>query len=75
MSEIPVIIQGQLYPPAIKFFREKVGYNITTDRKVMSKLDVLKYKFKTRMSHVKAGRRFFKWIGTHILGYTFFTKD
>ena len=75
VSEIPVIIQGVIYPAAIKFFREKVGYEIQSKRKVMSKWAVLKYKFKTKMSHAKHGRKFLKWVGTHILGYKFFTED
>jgi len=73
VSEVPVIIQGQLYPDAIKFFKEKVGYEIQSNRRVMSKWDVAKYKFKTKMSHAKHGRKLLKWIGTHILGYKFFT--
>lgn len=75
VSEVPVIIQGQIYPEAIKFFKEKVGYEIQSDRKVMSAWDVRKYKFKTKMSHAKHGRKFLKWVGTHIMGYKFFTED
>ena len=75
VSEIPVIIQGQLYPPAIRFFRDELGYSIQSNRKVMSSWDVFRYRFKTRMSHVKRGRKALKWVGTHLLGYKFFTKD
>lgn len=75
VSEIPVIIQGMFYPEAIKYFREVVGYDILSRRKVMSKKDVLKYKFKTKMSHATHGRKVLKWIGTHVMGYKFFTED
>jgi len=75
VSRIPVIIQGQLYPNAIKYFKEEVGYEILSKRKVMSAWDVRKYKFKTKMSHAKHGRKFLKWVGTHIMGYKFFTED
>ncbi len=75
VSEIPVIIQGQLYPPAVQYFRDKLGYHIQSNRKVMSRWGVIKYRFKTRMSHVKHGRRILKWVGTHFMGYKFFTKD
>lgn len=75
VSEIPVIIQGKLYPPAIKYFQDVLGYHIRSNRKIMSQYEVFKYRFKTRMSHVKHGRRVLKWIGTHFLGYSFFTDD
>lgn len=75
VSEIPVIIQGVFYPEAIKYFHDVVGYDILSKRKIMSKKDVMRYKFKTRMSHVKYGRKFLKWIGTHVMGYKFFTED
>lgn len=75
VSEIPVIIQGQFYPEAIKYFKEEVGYKILSKRKVMSAWEVRKYKFKTMMSHAKHGRKILKWVGTHVLRYKFFTED
>jgi len=75
VSEIPVIIQGVFYPKAIKFFKEQVGYEIQSKRKVMSPWNAMKYQFKTKMSGAKHGRKFLKWVGTHLLGYTFFTED
>lgn len=75
VSEIPVIIQGVFYPKAVKYFKDEVGYEIHSKRKVMSKWDVAKYKFKTKMSHAKHCRKFLKWVGSHILGYKFFTED
>jgi|LSQX01.3.fsa_nt_gb hypothetical protein len=75
VSEIPVIIQGKFYPKAIKYFRDVVGYQIQPKRKVMSLWDVWRYQFKSKMSRAKHGRKFLKWVGTHIMGYKFFTKD
>ena len=75
VSEIPVVIQGVLYPEAVKFFKDKVGYEIQSKRSVMSRKDVMKYKFKTKMCHAKYGRKFLKWVGTHVMGYKFFTED
>lgn len=74
VSVIPVIIQGVLYPEAVKFFRDEVGYEIQSKRKQMSAYNVWKYKFKRKMSHAKHGRKFLKWIGTHVFGYKFFTE-
>lgn len=73
VSEEPVVIQGMLYPPAVKFFKNVVGYNIRSNRKRMSPKEVLKYKLKVRMSRVRHGRVFLKWVGEHFLGYKFFT--
>lgn len=75
VSEEPVVIQGQLYPPAVKFFKKVVGYEILSNRKRMSSKDVFKYKLKVRIARVKYGRAILKWVGTHLLGYKFFTKD
>ena len=75
VSEIPVVIQGDFYPDAIKFFKEEIGYEIQSKRRVMSRLNVMKYKFKIKMSHAKHGRKFLKWIGAHVFGYHFFTED
>lgn len=73
VSEIPVVIQGTLYPEAIKYFASNLGYNIQSQRKRMSYVNVLRYKLKVRMSRVKRGHRFLKWIGSHLLGYKFFS--
>ena len=75
VSEIPVIIQGLFYPAAIKYFKEVVGYEIQSKRNVMSSWEVIKYKLKTRMSRARHGRKLLKWVGTHMLGYKFFTED
>lgn len=75
VSEIPVVIQGTLYPEAITYFAKKIGYNIQTSRKRMTYINVLKYKLKVKASRVKHCRRLLKWIGSHLLGYKFFTHN
>lgn len=75
VSEIPVVIQGVLYPDAVKFFSNQLGYKILSPRSQMSTKNVLRYKLKVRMSRVKHGRKILKWIGRNILGYKFFTED
>jgi len=74
VCEIPVVIQGVFYPKAKRFFKKK-EYKILSKRKTMSSWDVLKYEFKCRCSHAKYGRKYLKWVGTHFLGYKFFTVD
>lgn len=75
VTEIPVIIQGMLYPEALAYFEKVVGYKIQSNRKIMSKSDVRRYKIKTKLSGAKHCRKILKWFGTHVLGYKFFTKD
>lgn len=75
VSEIPVVIQGVFYPGAKKFFEKECGYKILSPRKTMGWWQVSKYKFKVYCSKSKYGRKLMKWVGTHILGYKFFTED
>lgn len=74
ISKIPVIIQGAYYPPALKYFKER-GYTIDChDRRIMSQWDVFVYWLKTHCAKAKHGRRFMKWVGTHIFGLQFVSK-
>ena len=75
VSTIPVVIQGVIYPEAKKFFEKECGYKILSPRKTMGLWQVSKYKFKVFCSRAKYGRKLIKWVGTHILGYKFFTED
>ena len=75
VSEIPVVIQGAFYPEAKKFFEKECGYKILSTRKTMGFWNVSKFKLKMTLSKVKYGRKTLKWLGTHLLGYTFFTED
>lgn len=74
VSSIPVVIQGVFYPGAKRFFEKKCGYKILSQRKTMGMWAVFKYRLKVYCSRAKHGRRFMKWIGTHVLGYKFFTE-
>lgn len=70
---VPVLIQGKLYPKAIKHFR-KLGYVINKDNyTLMNRKEVIKYDFKHYAAKITFGRRFLKWVGTHVFGYTFFS--
>jgi len=75
VSEIPVVIQGVFYPGAKKFFETECNYKIKSGRNTMGPWPVFKYKFKVFCSRAKFGRKILKWIGTHIMGYRFFTED
>lgn len=75
VSEIPVVVQGMFYPPCIDYFRKR-GYEInTSNRHVMSFWQMFKYDFKRWCARIPFGRKFMKWVGTHLFGYKFFTKD
>lgn len=75
VSEIPVVIQGRFYPGAKKYFKNECGYVILSQRKTMGARQVFKYRLKVFCSRAKYGRKFLKWVGSHILGYKFFTED
>lgn len=75
ISKIPVIIQGAYYPPALKYFKEK-GYDINChDRRIMSQWDVFVYWLKRKCGRIRYGRKFMKWVGTHIFKLQFVSKD
>lgn len=75
ISKIPVIIQGKYYPPALRYFKT-LGYLINChDRNIMSQWDVFVYWLKRTCAKAKYGRKFMKWVGTHVLGITFVSKD
>lgn len=75
VSTIPVVIQGVIYPAAKKFFEKECGYKILSPRKTMGLWQVSKFRLKEYCSRAKYGRKLMKWVGTHILGYKFFTAD
>ena len=73
VSEIPVVVQGRFYPPIIEDFRKR-GYIIdTSKRHVMTFIQRIRYDFKRKASHFPYFHKQMKWIGTHLLGYKFFT--
>lgn len=75
ISKIPVIIQGAYYPPALKYF-EGLGYIINCHgRKVMSRWSVFIYWLKRKCSKSKHGRKLLKWVGNHVLGLQFVSKN
>lgn len=75
VTTTPVVIQGALYPSAIKKFR-KLGYEIDTSHfPIMGRMQVLLYKLKCFAAELKFGRRIFKWIGIHFFGIKFFSDS
>lgn len=72
VSAIPVVVQGMFYPPVKEDFRKR-GYEIQSKRKVMSPWQRFKYDFKRWCARIPFGHKTMKWIGSHILGYKFFT--
>ncbi len=72
VSKIPVVVQGKFYPPVVNDFKKR-GYEITSQRGVMTSWQRLKYDFKRWCARVPFGHKFMKWFGTKFLGYKFFT--
>ena len=63
VSEIPVVTQGMYTPASIKYFAKK-GVTINSNgRAVMSTWDYFIFNLKLKLSKVKTGKRFFRWIG------------
>ena len=75
ISKIPVIIQGAYYPPALKFFRDKGIQIDCRNRRIMSPWDVFVYWLKRKCAKAKHGRKFLKWVGTHVFKIQFVSKD
>lgn len=74
VSPVPVVVQGHFYPPCIPFFRKR-GYEIdTSKRRIMTRREQFRYDLKFRASKIKYGRKFLKWIGSHLFGYQFTAK-
>ncbi|HBN05429.1 MAG TPA: hypothetical protein DD434_06530 [Bacteroidales bacterium] len=75
ICEIPVVIQGKFYPPAIRFFKKK-GYSINhSQRKIMTIKDVFMYKFKNSFAKIKFCRKTIKKLASVFMGYKFVTED
>lgn len=75
VSTIPVVIQGVFYPGAKRFFERECGYKILSRRSTMGAWSVFKYRFKVWCASAKHGRKLMKWVGSHFMGYKFFTED
>lgn len=72
VSVIPVVIQGKIYPPSRKFFKN-LGYEFLTKRIDMSRKQVFLFDLKMKASKIKLGKKAIKWIATKFLGVKFFT--
>ena len=74
-SRVPVIVQGKLYPPCIKHFKQR-GYSIDVSKyKVMSFKDKWKYNMKHYFAKAPFGKKTMKWIAKKMLGYNFFSDS
>lgn len=72
VSEIPVVTQGMYTPAAIRFFRKK-GITVNSGhRKVMSEWEYFIFALKLRLSKVKTGKRFLRWIGKSFFHQKYF---
>jgi hypothetical protein len=72
ITKIPFVIQGKVYPPCVSYFKKK-GYQIETNRPLMTTKEVVRYKIKVHASRIPFGHKILKWIGSKFLGYRFFT--
>lgn len=73
VSVHPVVIQGQIYPKARKYFK-RVGYEFITQRPNMALKQVMIYNLKCGVAGIKVGRRFLKWVGEKVFKLKFFTE-
>lgn len=72
VCRIPVVIQGKIYPPSRKFFKNQ-GYVFLTKRKNMSLKQCFLYRLKVKCSRSRFGKNSLKWLASKILGMKFFT--
>ena len=74
VSKIPVVTQGMYTPAAIRFFKKK-GVEINkAGRKVMSEWQYFIFSVKLKLSNVKVGKKFLRWVGATFFGMKYFTK-
>lgn len=72
VSKIPVVTQAKYTPAAIKYFKKR-GISINGNgRKVMSDWDYFIFNTKLKLSKVKYGKNFFRWVGKTFFNQKYF---